>query len=384
MDCSTLLKQQIQRYPQMEIRDVCKLLYQRNFGCGHLVTEEKQSLRRLQDEAKEYGQYLQQNAEVKDSSRLMWSQQRIWTIVSGILDEGLSVETLNQIFCESAKAGFPGDSLAELSSAEAAVRERVCLEQELQEFLDLCQEGELPFSEKEAAEEIHRWRAAGFPAVSHSEAYRTAYHPAYRVAESRYLSYLPVFVEIDRKLQEKENTQRITIAIDGPCAGGKTTLGELLERIYGCSLFHMDDFFLRPEQRTEARYKEPGGNVDYERFRAEVLDRLDDENGVTYQRYDCHLGQLHETVHVPRHRLNLVEGAYSQHPYFGDCYDIRFYLDAGLELRLDRILKRNGPCMLERFKEQWIPMEEAYFQAFEIRKKSQVIFAVDIDKEKLI
>ena len=32
----------------------------------------------------------------------------------------------------------------------------------------------------------------------------------------------------------------------------------------------MDDFFLRPEQRTEERLKEVGGNVDRERFLEEV------------------------------------------------------------------------------------------------------------------
>ena len=35
---------------------------------------------------------------------------------------------------------------------------------------------------------------------------------------------------------------------------------------FDCNLFHMDDFFLRMEQRTPDRMKETGGNVDYERF----------------------------------------------------------------------------------------------------------------------
>ena len=39
------------------------------------------------------------------------------------------------------------------------------------------------------------------------------------------------------------------LAIDGCCASGKSTLGQRLSQAYGCPLFHMDDFFLRPEQR---------------------------------------------------------------------------------------------------------------------------------------
>ena len=36
----------------------------------------------------------------------------------------------------------------------------------------------------------------------------------------------------------------------------------------------MDDFYLQPHQRTTKRLREPGGNVDYERFETEVLQPL--------------------------------------------------------------------------------------------------------------
>ena len=56
---------------------------------------------------------------------------------------------------------------------------------------------------------------------------------------------------------------QVIVAIDGNCTAGKTTLAGMLEEMYDCSVFHMDDFFLRPEQRTPERYAEIGGNVDY-------------------------------------------------------------------------------------------------------------------------
>jgi len=61
------------------------------------------------------------------------------------------------------------------------------------------------------------------------------------------------------------------IAIDGRCASGKSTLGAFLQKETGGNLIHMDDFFLRPEQRTKERYATPGENVDHERFYEEVL-----------------------------------------------------------------------------------------------------------------
>ena len=52
---------------------------------------------------------------------------------------------------------------------------------------------------------------------------------------------------------------------------GKTTLAnELSEMHNNIPIFHADDFFLLPELRTEERLNEPGGNIHYERMKAEV------------------------------------------------------------------------------------------------------------------
>ena len=56
--------------------------------------------------------------------------------------------------------------------------------------------------------------------------------------------------KIDELLSEKDF---VVVAIDGKCTSGKTTLAAKLAEIYDCNVFHMDDFFLRPEQRTPAR-----------------------------------------------------------------------------------------------------------------------------------
>ena len=64
---------------------------------------------------------------------------------------------------------------------------------------------------------------------------------------------------------------RVIAAIDGRCGAGKSTLAAQLQAQLSCRVFHMDDFFLRPEQRTAARLAQPGENVDHERFLSEVL-----------------------------------------------------------------------------------------------------------------
>lgn len=171
----------------------------------------------------------------------------------------------------------------------------------------------------------------------------------------------------------RENTKKVLlIAIDGKSGSGKTTLAGELQNIYGGNVFHMDDFFLRPVQRTGLRLAETGGNVDYERF-GEILAQIRGAEKISYQRYDCQQQTLlPETLMEPK-QLNVVEGSYSMHPYFGDIYDYRIVLDIDESEQRSRILKRNGEAMLERFVSEWIPKENDYFEKFEIFAKSDLI-----------
>ena len=100
---------------------------------------------------------------------------------------------------------------------------------------------------------------------------------------------------IARLLQEKD---RVLVAVDGHCTAGKTTLAAELAKEYDCNVFHMDDFFLRPEQRTPERYAQVGGNVDYERFQEEVLLPLKEGKAFSYRPFDCKSFTLSEPVQV--------------------------------------------------------------------------------------
>ena len=164
---------------------------------------------------------------------------------------------------------------------------------------------------------------------------------------------------IRQLLSEKET---IIVAIDGNCTSGKTTLAKQLAANYDCNVFHMDDFFLRPEQRTPERFAEVGGNVDYERFKEEILIPLQDGKQFSYRPFDCSTFTLANPVTVIPKQLNIIEGTYSHHPYFGNLYDLKVMLTVTPELQRERILQR--PAFLhQRFFEQWIPMENRYFES---------------------
>ena len=146
-----------------------------------------------------------------------------------------------------------------------------------------------------------------------------------------------VIKQIDDLLTQKD---AVIVAIDGKCTSGKTTLASKLAELYDCNVFHMDDFFLRPEQRTPERFSEVGGNVDYERFLEEVLLPLKSSKAFSYRPFDCSTFTLSDPVIVTPKRLNIIEGTYSHHPYFGNPYDLKILLTIDEETQRKRILDR--------------------------------------------
>lgn len=157
-----------------------------------------------------------------------------------------------------------------------------------------------------------------------------------------------------------QGRQPLIVALDGRCASGKTTLAALLLQRTGCSVVHMDHFFLRPEQRTRERLEQPGGNVDYERFLAEVLEPLRAGKDCSYRPYDCKQQKLTEPVAVRQGNLIVVEGSYSCHPTLWERYDLHVFLTVNPQEQLRRIERRNGSQGLEMFRQRWIPLEERY------------------------
>lgn len=158
---------------------------------------------------------------------------------------------------------------------------------------------------------------------------------------------------------------RVMVAIDGRSGAGKTTLAEKLHDRLDSTVFHMDDFFLRPEQRTEERAGEIGGNVDYERFLQEVLLPLKEGAPVTYRPYDCQMQCLKEPTIILPKPISIIEGSYSCHPTLWSYYDLRIFLTIQQQEQALRIRARNG-ARAEAFFTKWIPMEEAYFSHFQI------------------
>ena len=176
--------------------------------------------------------------------------------------------------------------------------------------------------------------------------------------------------EIEKMLLEKPEA---IIGIDGYCASGKTTLALELAEKFDAQVIHMDDFFLPFEMRTEQRLSETGGNVHYERFNAEVVSELKKGTEFAYRAFSCKYGDFGEIRRILPDKPVIIEGSYAFHPEIKLSYDLKIFVKADYETRLERILQRNGAEALRVFKEKWIPLENRYFYEFNIEENCDII-----------
>jgi uridine kinase len=195
-----------------------------------------------------------------------------------------------------------------------------------------------------------------------------------RIADKAFTGLKNIMAFIDRSLDEAD---QIILAIDGNSGAGKSYLASLLAGHYDCNLFHMDDFFLQSHQRTPDRLQEPGGNIDYERFQNEVIENLKRRATFRYQQYDCSQAVLTKWIQTTPKKLNIIEGVYSMHPLWNEALDRKIFLSLQPEEQLERIRRRSGEEMLERFLKEWIPLENRYFRTFRIAEQSDLVIETD-------
>lgn len=344
-----LLLSQYEKFPLLQAEDIFKFLFQSVFGCEHLVSDESAALQYIKREYEEIPQLSSVFTDALDGG-----YSRVYL---SLLNEGLSPETLAKLFCLSARPEPDGKAL--LSEKIGVARK-------------LIYNGEIPLDKEEFDKKLVSWQGRGCPALHHSEVYRSAYKPSYRVIDNKYADFIRLFTAIDKSLLNGN----VVLAIEGGSASGKSTLAQTLSSVYDCNIFHTDDFFLRPGQRTPERFKEIGGNLDRERFYDEIICSLTKNETVNYRPFDCSSQTIGDTVTVPPKKLTVIEGVYSMHPYFGAYYNLSVFLDIAPDFQKKRIEKRNSPAFAERFLKEWIPLENVYFENTEMKKRTDLVITI--------
>lgn len=340
MNTENFINNLLVKYPSSTVQDICKALYQSCFGCGHFVDDVHACKERIISEYTSLQPCTSFSIEPLDGNYVR--------LYLSILDEGMSADTLASLFSRSAR------------KEPYAI---VVLEEKLTVLKQMITDGKTPFDQNASLAWIQDWKDGTYLPISHSASYRNTYHPAYRVIHKDYVPYIPVLLYIDQHRKD-----HMVIAIDGHCGAGKTTLGVFLKDIYGASLIHVDDFYLQKHQRTAERYSQPGGNFDRERLEEEVLQPLQKGKPVSYHWFDCSTFSLSsDLIHLTNTQMTIIEGSYSMYPSLRKYYDCSIFVDIDPERQIERIAKRN-PDLLEDFRQKWIPLENTYFEAFDVQE----------------
>lgn len=217
------LIQHCKNYPALQAEDVFKYLFQSAFGCEHFVSNEEMALAYIK---REY-----ETVSCTEAPKIEPLDGVYSRVYLSCLNEGLSPETLAKLFCLSAKKEENGSAL---------------LQEKIEVAKALVASGELPLDGDTFAQKLDAWRALGYPAVHHSEAFRNAYKPAYRVIANRYAEQLSLFAKTDKGAIEGTKMQK---AIVIGCPGsGKTTFAEKLRAQTNLPLFHLDAIWHKPDK----------------------------------------------------------------------------------------------------------------------------------------
>lgn len=338
------LLEQLSKHPAMQAQDLVKLCYHAACGADHLLRD--------LDGARAF--FLAEYENTPPAEGDLYepvSENYARVNIAQWKQRGLKADWLFKLFCLSA--------VHDENSREKLLQNIGTVE---------CMLSHTHISRVEWDEYITDYVNQGLPAVHHSDVYRQAERPAYRLVKLPLLRLLPVL-----ELVAGKTAKPCVIAIDGRAGSGKSTLAEALSHLLDADLVHMDDFFLPLELRNDERLSAPGGNVHYERFKAEVLPKLRSVEGFSYNVFSCSEMRINGSREVKSPDYRIVEGSYSLHPEFGDYWDVAVFCAIRPEKQLERIIKRDGAEYAEMFRTRWIPMEEKYFKTFDICLKADII-----------
>jgi hypothetical protein len=164
-----LVEDHLQRYPEMQIQDVYKMLYQGEFGVRHILDNPETA----------YGFLLRELEQIPgDASETLWEEispdrTMIRIQLTAFLGRHLNPDDLWQ---------------AMIMTAESVIGDMARFKANWDIFRQGTEDGILPFSLNKILDFWHDMQHRSFPPVHHSDKYIASYHPAYRVIKMDYVS----------------------------------------------------------------------------------------------------------------------------------------------------------------------------------------------------
>jgi uridine kinase len=176
----------------------------------------------------------------------------------------------------------------------------------------------------------------------------------------------------------------VRVAIDGRSAAGKTTLANALaaavRAVSGRTVIRaeLDGFMKMVVDRNAYPYDSPESYYldawDYPAIRAHLLIPLGTEGDRRYR-----TGPLDPPAVAPDDAILLADGVFLQRPELDRFWDLRIYLDIGLDESLRRGVDRDqhwmgGAAEAERrYRTKYLPGEQRYLAEVRPRERAQIV-----------
>ena len=151
---------------------------------------------------------------------------------------------------------------------------------------------------------------------------------------------------LDHVAALQESNDFVFVGIGGHGGAGKTSLARAVP---GAEIVSTDEFW-------------DGREFELSRLRREVFDQLVSGQTARFASFDWVAKEARgERVVVPE-GIVVVEGVCALHRLFRDDYDLRVWIEAPRDVRLERGVARDGEAARSTWEEIWMPMEDRYVE----------------------
>ncbi|MDT4892239.1 MAG: hypothetical protein QOE97_1274 [Pseudonocardiales bacterium] len=161
----------------------------------------------------------------------------------------------------------------------------------------------------------------------------------------------------------REPVHAVWIGIDGPGGAGKSRLAaRIAASIERTVVVHVDDFW--------------GPSIpewDWARFGEQVVEPLRAGRRARYQEWDWELDAGGPWHVIAPGSLVVVEGVSATRCELDVPWALRIWVETPADIRLARALDRDGPALMHRWFDDWIPSEKRYIAQQQPQSRADLI-----------
>lgn len=329
------------KYPQSEIKDFFKLIYQSTFGTGHMIDGPAESLSRLKEEITKI-EPINYYEDLYDY--ISYDYVRVNLRVYKYYN--LNVNLLNESFINTSLMFVDNNKIF---TNELNVLKRFFTKK--------------GFDTNELDIYLEEFEDNNYQDVHHSKTYRKVYAPAYRIIHQKFLSEELQYYQVRHFLDSFDKTKINFFALEGKAASGKTTITNLLEKDDDVTVIHVDDFF---------DYSDEEIGINSLRIVKEIIHPAIINKPLKFKKYDCTTKTFIDTTIESLNSIVVIEGVFSCNSILEEYYKGIIYLHINEDSQQERLIKRNR-LLYNRFVNEWIPRENNYFKKYNIFKKANII-----------